>query len=639
MRLRGITITMCAAALVAPAAASGQDAGDERAVALSPKEARFAPGTAERARRGHYPKGPARIGTRRTWLAVDWAQRDPAGFAMLYLKDFTLRGMGEHAEVWVADDVAFPEGDCRNRGDHLEVKPRHVDAIVEAFDERIWPRSTAAFFAPEPRDGSDALLPTVLPGIPADAYRGDGDNVVILLDNIRDERFYRTGTSGTAGFVVGFWKYQFDRHVMTVDLPGLDHLLGPDPEPVPQDGCLSLKPKPEFVEAIMAHEYMHVLENEHDPLWSERMWLLEGLADAGARIAGYPAGSDEHAACFLGRVAEAEGCTPETSISAWRAEPGVLPGAQYGAAATLLESLPDGALQALMTDPADGFESVSAFTGRPIADDLADWTAGVAASVNWDLPQRVDGAPANGADYVRMPLGGVRFDGDESAVVRTGWERDGDAWTARPGDMLDSMMVSEGRVPAEDPVLRLQTRHDLEPGYDFGFVQVSADGGRTWRSVAGRGTTSRTAEFPDPRVVEHLPGLTGASGGWVEEAYDLSAYAGRTVRVAFRYVTDRFLQSAGWSVRDVRLGGIPLDGWEPRARGDMRLLVVGLDAQDGVTGSLRVPLDDDLRGAVSGLVVRAAVGPAARSLGAVVTFVEPTEQHIAPARYSLSSEG
>ena len=634
MRLRGITITMWAAALVAPAAASAQGAGDERAVQLSPKQARFAPGTPERARRGHYPKGPARIGTRRTWLAVDWAARDPNGFTVEYLKDFTLRGMGEHVEVWVSEDVAYPEGDCRNRGDLLEVKPKHVEAIVRAFDERIWPRATAAFFAPGLRDGSNAGLPALLPGMPSDAYRGEGDNIVILLDNIRDERFYGTGTGGTAGYVVGYWKeLYFDRHVMTVDLAGLDHLLGPAPEPAPRDGCVNVVPKPEFVESIVAHEYMHLLEDERDSLGAERPWLLEGLADAGARAVGYPAGIDMHVDCFLGRLRET-GCTPESSISAWR-DPGVAPGSQYGAAATLVESLPGGALKALMEDPAHGLESVSAFTGRAAADDVSDWTAGVAAAVNWDLPQRLDGAPANGADYVRLPLGGVRFDGDETALVRTGWDRDEDTWTTRPGDDLDSTMVREVKVPADDPVLRLDTRYDLEPGYDFGFVQVSADGGRTWRSVPGRGTTSETAEFPDPRVVENLPGLTGASGGWVEEEYDLSAYAGQTVRVALRYVTDRFFESVGWSVRDVRLGGAILDGWEPPARGDLRLLLVGLDAQDAVTGSLRVPLDRELRGAVSGLAVRAAVGPAARSLGAVVTFVEPMEQHVAPARYVL----
>lgn len=47
------------------------------------------------------------VGTVRQWVASD----DREGY---YRKDFTLRGVGEHIEVWVANDIAFPEGDCRN---------------------------------------------------------------------------------------------------------------------------------------------------------------------------------------------------------------------------------------------------------------------------------------------------------------------------------------------------------------------------------------------------------------------------------------------------------------------------------------------------------------------------------------------
>src|SRR3712207_2676765 len=47
------------------------------------------------------------VGTVRGWLGLD----DLNG--TLYRKDYTLRGVGNHIEVWVANDRAFPEGDCR----------------------------------------------------------------------------------------------------------------------------------------------------------------------------------------------------------------------------------------------------------------------------------------------------------------------------------------------------------------------------------------------------------------------------------------------------------------------------------------------------------------------------------------------
>ena len=49
------------------------------------------------------------VGTVRQWLGLD----DFNG--RLYRKDYTLRGVGENIEVWVANDIAFPAGDCRRR--------------------------------------------------------------------------------------------------------------------------------------------------------------------------------------------------------------------------------------------------------------------------------------------------------------------------------------------------------------------------------------------------------------------------------------------------------------------------------------------------------------------------------------------
>ena len=47
------------------------------------------------------------VGTVRQWLGLDDAR------GALYRKDYTLRGVGDNIEVWVANDIAFPAGDCR----------------------------------------------------------------------------------------------------------------------------------------------------------------------------------------------------------------------------------------------------------------------------------------------------------------------------------------------------------------------------------------------------------------------------------------------------------------------------------------------------------------------------------------------
>ncbi len=44
------------------------------------------------------PLGPAKVGQVRTWLGLDDAQ------GSIYLKNYTLRGVGNNVEVWVANN-------------------------------------------------------------------------------------------------------------------------------------------------------------------------------------------------------------------------------------------------------------------------------------------------------------------------------------------------------------------------------------------------------------------------------------------------------------------------------------------------------------------------------------------------------
>ena len=72
--------------------------------------------------------------------------------------------------------------------------------------------------------------------------------------------------------------------------------------------------------------------------------------------------------------------------------------------------------------------------------------------------------------------------------------------------------------------------------------------------------------------MQNLPGFTGPSGAvtaaaWVTESFDLSAYAGQTVLLAFRYITDSSVDLPGWWIDNVEVGGeqvtdgTTLNGW------------------------------------------------------------------------------
>ncbi len=108
--------------------------------------------------------------------------------------------------------------------------------------------------------------------------------------------------------------------------------------------------------------------------------------------------------------------------------------------------------------------------------------------------------------------------------------------------------------------LSFWTWYDIEPYWDFGFVQVSTDDGATWTSLPIAGTTSVIDPSGMPSITANLPGFTGNSGGWVHKTHDLSAYAGQTIRRQFRYMTDWGTTMAGFYVDDISVvaDGAPL---------------------------------------------------------------------------------
>ncbi len=155
------------------------------------------------------------------------------------------------------------------------------------------------------------------------------------------------------------------------------------------------------------------------------------------------------------------------------------------------------------------------------------------------------------------------------------------------GENLDRSIVRPVTVPAAGGTLSFQALWDTEEGWDFGFVQISTDGGKTWKSLATEDTTTSTTPVPCSNVVAELPGFTGDSGEWKTENADLSAYAGKKVLIGFRYITDPGVNESGFWVRDIHVGGTTLpsdslDGWKtitqvvPVAVPDWTVQLVGI---------------------------------------------------------------
>lgn len=475
--------------------------------------------------------------------------------------------MGEHCEVWLQSSLAWPAGDPRATP---QITWEQVAYVIEEFDNVIWPSDTAFFGTPDFHNGANALADEIWPQYFApDAFvSADGqDRVIIMISNVRDHNYYIPSYPNyIAGFYSSTYELYFDRNVITIDAFDWANRLGLDAA------------RPHLYEGIIAHEFQHLLHDDADP--DEDLWFNEGCADFAGFICGYgqPWGHIEDALDL-----------PENSLVVWEDQGPLEILADYGRAYLfvlyLFEQLGLDFVKAAYQNPGNGIAGIDATIrdgfrrDRSFAELYRDWS--IALLIDAKAPaggahqlQTVDvhtnvgapgapnqeayatpGAPPWGTDHVWLELTGdptqaLVFDGGDFHTRPTGWVSDGEVLWSGMGDMLDEWAI----VPATGGgTLTFDTWYDIEDYWDFGFVQVSADGGHTWTSLANEYTTSLHDPSAIGTVVENLPGLTGFSGGWLTLSFDLSPYAGQDILVAFRYVTDWATAYEGWRIDNVRV--------------------------------------------------------------------------------------
>ncbi|HSS74750.1 MAG TPA: hypothetical protein VLK53_14420 [Gaiellaceae bacterium] len=686
----------------------------------------------------------ATVGETRNWLGLD----DKYGF--YYRKQYTLRGVGQHIEVWVASELNrrapsltslpqvgqssgtnFLDNDCRN-GDRTQITDTQVNYLIGQFDNNIYPKESAAFSVPPDRDGSGAQIALPPPYDPT----GDGDHIVVLVDNVRDDNFYDLNNTQGFSYIAGFFSSQlndfFDRNVMTIDAFDWLHRTGANPpnDPVPGDNCNSAPARPSLYEGTFAHEYQHLLESYEDP--DEVNWVNEGLSDWAQTLTGYvnPAvpitktGFDSHTQCFLGWLGVQTPANPnprdggpENSLTRWgdQGDDEIL--CDYGAAYTFMEFLAGRYGTDFMTrlhrNDDNGLVGLQAVLKQESSkleaqDVLHDWSLMVAldgliddgakiaghpreksvttptlhATINWDTPEAYStpGAPSNGADYVRLrKASGAYFRGDEiTSIGFTGattlptlpvqWSVDpspplqpGDpALYSGAADDRDEAIVRQITVPSgPQAVLTFNAFWNEEEGWDFGFVQVSTDGGVSYQSLTCTDTTTETNPDALPTAQENVPGFTGFSGTWKPETCSLSAYAGQTVLLAFRAFNDPATLGTdltvppGFWVDDITVGNNPpisdgssLAEWQsftqvrpnPVDNYTVRIISMktGVKKTTIKVRELQLTGDFNLRGKAR---VQRYIDKNADFVAAVVFYDDPSETSTQYAPYRLSVNG
>jgi len=94
-------------------------------------------------------------------------------------------------------------------------------------------------------------------------------------------------------------------------------------------------------------------------------------------------------------------------------------------------------------------------------------------------------------------------------------------WGGQQGQTNSQMTLANPlALPATQPItLSFSTGYDTEEGWDFFWVQLSRDGGQTWRTLTNAHTTCQHARmwdgggqgFPDDLCAAGIEGFTGKS--------------------------------------------------------------------------------------------------------------------------------
>ncbi|GAA3288125.1 immune inhibitor A [Dactylosporangium vinaceum] len=499
-----------------------------------------------------------------------------------------------------------------------DVTDAQVASFIQEFDTNMYPKETATFSTPVSRDGTHAILGPDKNGNGGVYTGGGDKTVALVDNIRDANYYnFPAAASYTAGFFSEALDDYFDRNVMTIDVYDWQHRTGDNPPDNPSsDVCVSRPARPNTYEGTFAHEWQHLLESYQDS--NEGVWLNEGLSDFAQTLTGYvdttkkidEFGNDSHVNCFQGWGIVQTPYNPNTrdcggaqnSLNLW-GEGGTSSSilADYGNAYELVTYLydhfgldiitrlhRDGALQGIPSVEAavkakgakDFYSVLHDYQSMVLLDRIvgdSQWGIVLGAdkrkvtsktlrsTVNLANPQSysVPGAAPNGADYVLLqkngqPIAGkdlrsLKFSGvDTLPVAPLAWTLATDD-PDRPGnsvlfsgneDNLDVSAVTSVTVPATNPTLTFLAKYGAEATYDYGYVQVSTDGGATYTSIAG-----------DKTVAGPLgPGLNGTTTGFEPHSFDLSAYAGKSILLSFRYVSDGGTSEGGLKIDDVKVG-------------------------------------------------------------------------------------
>lgn len=362
------------------------------------------------------------------------------------------------------------------------------------------------------------------------------------------------------------------------------------------------RPGTPFYNSVLAHEFAHMIQRYANER-GEGSWISEGFGELATELNGY---SSAHTGSFTKN--------PDLQLNAWEMQP---PGSNvphYGESYLFLsyqlnrfgiDYIRDvfasnttgmASIQKALDKYAPGMTFDALFADWVAANFLNDQSGdkrygygsgelGIRPTISYSTypASGSDTVHQYGTDYIQLMPGGkdvtFSFDGSDTVpVIPTDPHSGSRMWWSGRTDLSDTTLTrSVDLTGAQRATLKFWTWYDIEDDYDYAYVSVSTDGGKTWKTLKGTTTTDR-----DPNQVSYGNGFTcksavgcgnwQAAPQWVQEQMDLTPFAGKTILLRFEQVTDEAATQTGMAIDDIEIPEIGFrddaetgdNGWNAR---------------------------------------------------------------------------
>lgn len=334
----------------------------------------------------------------------------------------------------------------------------------------------------------------------------------------------------------------------------------------------------DYYMTVLVHEFRHMVEYSYDK--REWGWVVEGSAMLAEALWGMPQVAQQRANLFLRN--------PNQPLKQWTAvDARPYYGQGYAFNRYLFDRLGQDLYRQFAISPLPGLRALDAvlaqanlpLTGQQL---WLDWLVALAihnepqapsiyrfgdgTGLNTAVTTRITNPPVSltdtlhpyGAAYYELdgaePLT-VTFRGSTLVPLLATLPQSGEyfwyAQRANYSQMRLTRLVDLRSVAAA--TLQYAAYVDIEAGYDFAYVAVSVDNGRSWQGLQTANMQSRAAG-DDPAGVAFADYFyTGRQRTWFAEEIDLTPYAGQQILLRFEYITDQLLTYGGLALDNIAI--------------------------------------------------------------------------------------